>query len=517
MDGYLDNYKHKVMRIEELSNTLKSSHSGKTTILCHGVFDVVHPGHLRHLAFAKSKADLLIVSVTSDSHIKKGAYRPHVPENMRALNLAALEMVDFVIVDSNEKPIENINYLKPNFFAKGFEYSNSNLNPATDEEDLAISKYGGKMIFTPGDFVLSSSKLIDESAPNIQIEKLLAVMDTQNLEFSDLITALEEIQNLTVHVVGDTIVDIHLETSLLGGQTKTPTLSVKHLEEQPYTGGAAVVAKHLSAAGAKVTLSTMLGEDLNSKFVLNDLKSWGVNVNVLTEEKRPTTEKKVIVCNGYRLLKIDIVENAPCTEQTIQEFASLIANTSSEILIFSDFRHGIFHKKSINKFMKSIPVSCLTVADSQVASRWGNICDFIGFDLITPNEKEARFSVSDQDSTIGPLANKIYETSKCKNLILKLGSRGAIALMESEMNKGPRMISLDALTHKAIDPVGAGDALIAYASLILKNSNSLPLALIVGSIAAACESEIDGNVPITIDKVRSKIEFLMQQSEYKIG
>ena len=74
-------------------------------ILCHGVFDIVHPGHIRHLSYAKSKADLLIVSVTSDRHIKKGIYRPHVPENLRALNLAALEMVDYVVIDDYATPI----------------------------------------------------------------------------------------------------------------------------------------------------------------------------------------------------------------------------------------------------------------------------------------------------------------------------------------------------------------------------------------------------------------------------
>ena len=91
---YLENYKYKVKRISELVQIIGDFPRAKSAILCHGVFDVVHPGHLRHLAYAKSKAGILIVSVTADRHIKKGIYRPHVPENIRALNLAALEMVD---------------------------------------------------------------------------------------------------------------------------------------------------------------------------------------------------------------------------------------------------------------------------------------------------------------------------------------------------------------------------------------------------------------------------------------
>ena len=66
------------------------------------------------------------------------------------------------------------------------------------------------------------------------------------------------------------------------------------------------------------------------------------------------------------------------------------------------------------------------VADSQVASRWGNILEFKGFDLITPNEREARFALADQDSGVRPLAAKLHEEADCKTVILKLGDRGVL-------------------------------------------------------------------------------------------
>ena len=66
------------------------------------------------------------------------------------------------------------------------------------------------------------------------------------------------------------------------------------------------------------------------------------------------------------------------------------------------------------------------VADSQVASRWGNILEFKGFDLITPNEREARFALADQDTGVRPLAAKLHEDAECKTVILKLGDRGVL-------------------------------------------------------------------------------------------
>ena len=85
-------------------------------------------------------------------------------------------------------------------------------------------------------------------------------------------------------------------------------------------------------------------------------------------------------------------------------------------IIFSDFRHGIFNNLSINLFCRSIPKSIIKFADSQVASRWGNITEFKNFDLITPNEREARFATADQDSSVGSLASQIQKKSNCKNL-----------------------------------------------------------------------------------------------------
>jgi cytidyltransferase-like protein len=514
--GYLKNYKYKVKNISELADIIGDFPRVNSAILCHGVFDVVHPGHLRHLTYAKSKAGILIVSVTADRHIKKGIYRPHVPENIRALNLAALEMVDYVIIDDFATPLENIRKIKPDFFAKGFEYSGSSLPAATLEESSVIAEYGGKIIFTPGDLVLSSSNLIEQKAPNLMLEKIISIMQTYQFDFSDIFKVLEKFDTIKVHVIGDTIVDTYTETAMIGGQIKTPTLSVRHLDSKSYVGGAGVVALHLKSAGANVTFTTLLGNDAFAQMVENELNTSGVTVNKISDNARPTTQKNAIICNGYRLLKLDTLDNTPISTDFSKEFAKSISSTESEIVVFSDFRHGIFHKQNIAQLTSSIGKNVFMVADSQVASRWGNICDFIGFDLITPNEREARFSLADQDSTIGPLAGKLFRLSECKNLILKLGGKGLIGLAKSKIQDEPIMISLDSFTENPVDPVGAGDALMAYAALTLKITGSLPMASIIGSIAAACESDFNGNIPIKRSDVVEKLNKIKESMGYAI-
>ena len=109
---FFEKYKHKIKTIDEILRNLSPSNDRRKIILCHGVFDVVHPGHVRHLAYAKTLATYLIVSITADRFIEKGNYRPHIPEHLRALNLAAFEMVDYIIVDDHKTPINLLEKLK---------------------------------------------------------------------------------------------------------------------------------------------------------------------------------------------------------------------------------------------------------------------------------------------------------------------------------------------------------------------------------------------------------------------
>ena len=154
---YENQFSYKITNVSNILKKVGKRPRHKKIIMCHGNFDVVHPGHVRHLSYAKSKADYLVVSITADKFIKKGHYRPYIPENIRAQNLAAFQMVDFVVIDKNEKPLKNLLTLKPDYFAKGFEYTSDGLPPATKEEAKIVDSYGGEMIFTPGDIIYSST------------------------------------------------------------------------------------------------------------------------------------------------------------------------------------------------------------------------------------------------------------------------------------------------------------------------------------------------------------------------
>jgi len=512
----LHTYRKKIKTLEELKQIIGPRPRQKKVIMCHGTFDIVHPGHIRHLLFAKSKGDILVASLTCDAHIGKANMRPYVPEYLRAINLAAFEMVDYVIVDYEKTPLTNIQEIQPDYFCKGYEYVQGGaLHPKTKEESDIIDSYGGEIIFTPGDVVYSSSHLIETHMPNLAAEKLMLLMDAEKLSFEDLTQTLKHFQNIKVHVVGDTIIDSFTHCTMIGGMTKTPTMSVRYDRRQDYVGGAAVVAKHLKAAGAQVTFSTILGDDDLKDYVLNDLEQAGIKTQAIIDSTRPTTNKNAVVVGTYRLLKIDTLDNRSISDKVLKKLTSYIEKTSCDVIVFSDFRHGIFSKETIPSLINAIPENIIKVADSQVASRWGNILDFKGFDLITPNEREARFALGDQDSVIRPLGTELYKQSGSKLMILKVGERGAMVFRNRDEDDVRGFFTLDSFCTTVVDPVGAGDALLAYATLGLASSKNPVLASILGGCAAAIECEKDGNIPVFPKDITDKIENLEEQMTYR--
>ena len=507
-------FQHKIKTLEELAAAIGGRPRQKRVIMCHGVFDIVHPGHLRHLIYAKQKADILIASLTADGYITKAALRPYVPQELRAQNLAALEVVDYVIIDPNPTPIENIRYLQPDYYAKGYEYFADGIPPRTREEMDTLEAYGGEVVFTPGDVVYSSSKLIELQAPRIGLEKLMSLMESEGLDFPDLRRALRGMAGVKVHVVGDTIVDVYSECALLGAAAKSPTFSVRLDRSEQFTGGAGVVARHLKSAGAQVSFSTVLGDDAARDFAVRELTQSGVVCRPVIDRTRPTTQKERFTADGYKMLQVDRVDNRPMSDRILREICEGLRGSGADVTIMSDFRHGLFNSDSIPRIVSAIPAGAIRVADSQVSNRWGNILDFLDFDLITPNEREARFALGDQDTIVRPLALRLFKEARCRNLILKLGERGTLTYRSPGPN--PReFFVLDSMVERLVDPIGAGDALLAYASLALVTTGNIVMASILGSIAAAVTCERQGNVPVSPEEAEQRIDQLERCARYE--
>jgi rfaE bifunctional protein nucleotidyltransferase chain/domain len=137
-------------RDELLAVRAAARDAGKTVVHCHGCFDIVHPGHIQHLQFARSLGDVLIVSVSADTHVNKGVDRPLIPDDLRASSLAALECVDHVYISEHPTAVELLEALQPDVYVKGREYER-NQDPRFLAERDTVVRHGGRVVLSSGE------------------------------------------------------------------------------------------------------------------------------------------------------------------------------------------------------------------------------------------------------------------------------------------------------------------------------------------------------------------------------
>jgi len=143
--------RNKVVRLERLAQVVRELQKAKQTVaMCHGCFDILHSGHLRHFEAARAMADALVVTVTPDRFVNKGPNRPVFPENERAELVAGLRVVNWVSINRWESAVETIRLIRPNLFIKGQEYESraAQVNPNFLAEVRAVEEVGGKIAFT---------------------------------------------------------------------------------------------------------------------------------------------------------------------------------------------------------------------------------------------------------------------------------------------------------------------------------------------------------------------------------
>ncbi len=475
------------------------------TIFVSGSFNVLHPGHIRFLKFAKDMKGKLIVGVISDRYAGKAAY---INENLRLEGISSNNLVDEALII--DEPIEDfIRKLKPDIIVKGKEHEQK----FNVEKDI-LEKFNGQLLFSSGENLLSSMDLIRKEIKNDSNDDFLMNHDylkRHNIKIDRLTNLLNNFSSIKVTVIGDLIIDEYINCETLGMSQEDPSLVVTPIDSYKYIGGAGIVAAHAAGLGALSSIFTVSGDDEDKNFAKKTLSTQGVHSNIIVDHNRITTLKKRFRNKNKTLLKINHLKQNSINDKLIDILISKIEKEleSSNLLIFSDFNYGVLPQKVVDHVTKlAMSKKIKIVADSQSSSQFGDISRFKNMDLITPTENEARITLRNREDGLVVLADKIKEISKANNVILKLGEEGLLIHSKNKIKDKLFTDQLNTFNTNAVDSAGAGDSLLACSALALTCGANIFEAAYLGSVGAGIQVSRIGNIPLKTKEIQNKINNL---------
>jgi rfaE bifunctional protein kinase chain/domain/rfaE bifunctional protein nucleotidyltransferase chain/domain len=510
----------KVRTLEQLLEFRRVARlGGRTVVHCHGCFDIVHPGHIHHLQHARSLGDVLIVSVSADSQVNKGVDRPLIPDRLRAASLAALECVDIVYLSPHPTAVELLEALQPDVYVKGREYERST-DPRFLAERDAVARHGGRVVFSSGEVVYSSTALIGSMrlGESLGGEKIRHFRDRHGLDDSTLHNLVQRFRNQRVVVIGDYILDRYHFCDASGVAGEAPVMALRALEQRDFDGGAAVIASHLAGLGASATLITTSSDDETSCQADMRLAAAGVDVRSMRLRRRPLVKHRYLV-DETKMFKVDEGSASPLdshSEQLLAEHVVSAAEDGAAAIIFADFGYGAVTAGLLDRVMPTLRAR-VPIITADVSGRQSNLLHFRDVDLLCPTEREVRETMHDFSSGLGAVVSHLLQGTRAKQAIITLGKQGLVTFdwpQRTPEASGFRLRSeyLPALPARAIDPLGCGDALLATASLTLAAGGSLPAAALLGSLSAAIEVGRIGNVAVQSDDLYQSIARVQREA-----
>jgi rfaE bifunctional protein kinase chain/domain/rfaE bifunctional protein nucleotidyltransferase chain/domain len=504
-----DSVSNKVLTLEALIELRTGLHDdGLKLVQCHGCFDIVHPGHIRHLQFAAAQGDRLIVSITADAFVNKGPDRPMFSHDLRAENLAALEFVDWVYVHHESTAVELLSKIKPDIYIKGAEYAQKQ-DPRFADEREVVEANNGRVVFSSGDVVYSSSAIVDSilgtSRTSPGIAGFAQVAQDFDLSTGRIAKTLNAASGKRVVVVGETILDSYTHCHWPEIADEHPMLSLRPVSTEHFDGGAAIIAQHLAGLGVKPILCTPIPVGFDATELVGRLEQRGIKVIAIEFDGLMPAKQRFIVGRD-KVMKLD--RTGQMNLDAAQR-ASLVGQVLEieriDAVVLADFGLGMFEHGVGSELIAGMRDRVeLIVGD--VSGTRSSLCSMHDVDVLCPSEAELRHAMNDQDSPILELAERLIEKAGTRSVVVTLGHDGLMVVGSDGV-----VTRLPALSQDPIDVLGCGDALLASLSVSMLGGGGIVESAYTGSIAAAVAGSVMGNLPVGTIELIAKSQSLSAQ------
>ncbi len=488
----IENKIKSVFELAEISAKLKGQ--GKKIVLCHGVFDLLHIGHIRYLNQAKEHGDILIVSLTPDRFVDKGPDRPAFTEILRAEALASLGETDYVTINEWPTAEETLRLLRPDIYAKGDEFKSIDTDPAgkIGGEAAVVEEIGAKLVFT-SDIVFSSSNLINryitKNSPELND---YLTMFRNRFDLSEVLGSLDKMGDLSVLIVGDTILDEYQIASTLGKSSKDPILALKYQSHELYAGGALAVANHVANFAGKVGLLSMLGDtDRYEEFILEKLNP-KIDYHFVTQPDSPTVLKRRFI-DAYSLgkvMEIYLMNDSPLSKKVDKELCDKLDQLFNgyDVVIVADFGHGLVTPAMVELLSAKAPYLAVNTQANAGNRGFNTIGKYPHVDFFSLAEHELRLETRDQVKDARKLLPQVGQQLEAKAGMVTQGGRGCCVWSQVD-----EFVRIPALNSDIVDRVGAGDALFSIAAMACYLDLKEELVGFLGNVAGSLAVQIMGN------------------------
>ena len=503
----------KTQSLESLESILDEARlSGKIIVHCHGVFDLLHVGHIRHLEEAKSLGDILVVTVTPDHYVNKGPHRPAFQAELRVEGIAALDAVDYVAVNRWPTAENAIKTIRPDIYVKGPDYGDTrpDLTGGIEREEAAVQAIGGRLEIT-NDVQFSSTSLLNRYVPlfpsdlNGWLTKF-----RERYSAADVIDYLERMKTLRVLVIGEAILDEYVYCHALGKSSKEPILAMQYRSKEIQAGGSLAIANHLAEFCDQVDLVSYLGTvQPHEKYIRRSLKP-NVHPQFVYKTGSPTIVKRRFI-EEYQFSKLFEVYEINDTELTERENAELCAMidgklSAYDLVIVADFGHGLMTGKAISVVSQQSPFLAVNTQVNAANTGFHTISKYPKADYVSIHETEIRLDQRDSHGSINDIVRRLSGRLHCSTVMVTQGKRGTVLYQK---DKGA--FETPSLTTKVVDRIGAGDALFALTSPCVALEAPSDIVGLIGNLAAAQSVMTIGNTrSVDAVQLRRGVESLLK-------
>lgn len=476
---------NKIKSIEELSAiTIRLRGMKKKIVHCHGIFDLLHIGHIRHFEQARRLGDVLIVTVTSDKYVKKGSYRPVFNQDLRAEAVAALDCVDYVAINKWPTAVKTIQILKPDLYVKGTEYKDKSKDytGGISLEEVAIKSIDGKIAFTK-DITFSSSNLINRYFSPLPRETQNYLSDFSNrYKTENIIAYLKNAQSLKVLIIGEAIIDEYQYCQAIGKSCKEPMLVVRHLSTEKFLGGILAVANHLANFCESVNLVTCLGSKNSQENFIRQKLNPKIKKTFLYRANSSTIIKRRFVESYFftKLLGVYEIDDQPLDGVNNMKLYKTLSNLlpKYDLVIVIDFGHGLLTEKVIRLLCDKARFLALNAQFNAGNFGYHTISKYHRADYVCMAENEIKVEQRNQWGDLREMILGLSTKLNCGKIVITRGNYGCLCYDE-------KFIEIPAFAHRVVDRMGAGDAFLSLTALCMVQEAPMEVIGFIGNVVGA--------------------------------